>query len=171
MGPVVGNIIGCRWGTPFPQGVDRQMPVKTVPSHRTTFTSGNRTAALRNISGPNGSRLRNEAHALFVTARIRRMGEGTVFSLFVSPHLGGGGTPIRYRGGNPSQIWLGGVPHPRSRWGGVPPNQVRMESPPQPGQDGVPPPPGPETGDPPGPGTGYSPPPRTRDGVPPPDLG
>ena len=40
------------------------------------------------------------------TARIRRMGEGTVFSLFVSPHLDGEGG--------------GWVSHPRSRWGGTP---------------------------------------------------
>ena len=32
-----------------------------------------------------------------ITARIRRMEEGTVFSLFVSSHLGGGGYP--------SQVW------------------------------------------------------------------
>ena len=69
------------------------------------------------------------------------MGEGTVFSLFVSPHLGGG-TPVRSRGwgvphprsgcgGTPSQVWpvgwgvpipglAGGVPHPRSRGRGYP---------------------------------------------------
>ena len=43
------------------------------------------------------------------TARIRRMGEGTVFSLFVSSHLGGGGdTPVRSggegEGGTPPQV-------------------------------------------------------------------
>ena len=38
------------------------------------------------------------------------MGEGTVFSLFVSSHLdGGGGTPV--------PGLSGGVPHPRSGWG------------------------------------------------------
>ena len=61
----------------------------------------------------------------FITARIRRMGEGTVFSLFVSSHLGGGVPPpqVWLGGGTPSQVWTGGVP-------GVPP---------QPGLDGVPP--------------------------------
>ena len=43
-----------------------------------------------------------------ITARIQRMGEGTVFSLFVSPHLwvGGGGYPISGlgKGGTPSQV-------------------------------------------------------------------
>ena len=39
------------------------------------------------------------------------MGEGTVFSLFVSSHLGGGGVP--------QSGLAGGVPHPRSGQGGV----------------------------------------------------
>ena len=47
--------------------------------------------------------------AILITARIRRMGEGTVFSLFVSSHLGGGGSQV--------QVWRGGL---RSRSGGVP---------------------------------------------------
>ena len=38
-----------------------------------------------------------------ITARIRRMGEGNIFTLCVNPHLDGGG---------------GGVPHPANR--GVP---------------------------------------------------
>ena len=38
----------------------------------------------------------------FITAHIRRMGEGTVFSLFVSSYLDGG------------------LQHPRSGWGGTP---------------------------------------------------
>ena len=56
-----------------------------------------------------------------ITARIRRMVEGTVFSLFVSSHLhggvprpgldGGGGTPVR-------SGWWGGTPT-RSEWWGV----------------------------------------------------
>ena len=65
------------------------------------------------------------------------MGEGTVFSLFVSSHLGGGvpqsglgkGGVLQSglgRGGTPSQVWVGGypisglgrgVPH---LWGGTP---------------------------------------------------
>ena len=66
-----------------------------------------------------------------ITARIRIMGEGTVFSLFVSSHPGGypsqvwgGGYPISGLGGTPSQVLgypisgLGGYPHHRS--GGVP---------------------------------------------------
>ena len=62
-----------------------------------------------------------------VTARIRRMGEGTVFSLVFSPHLiGGGRYPSQVGGTTPSQVWLGeegtpvrsrGVPHPSSSWG------------------------------------------------------
>ena len=46
-----------------------------------------------------------------ITTRIRRMGEGTVFSLFVSPHLDGG---------YPIPDLDQGVPHPRSRQGGYP---------------------------------------------------
>ena len=78
------------------------------------------------------------------TARIRRMREGTVFSLFISSHLAGGGDPIPGLGGylmpgldgggTPSQVWMGGypipgldgrVPHPRSGWEGTP-SQVWM---------------------------------------------
>ena len=71
-----------------------------------------------------------------ITARIRRMGEGTVFSLAVHtstggrlPHLAEGGTPPRSRqGGTPSQVQMGGLPHLRSGqgvphpadWGGYP---------------------------------------------------
>ena len=55
----------------------------------------------------------------FITTRIRRMGEGTVFSLFVSPHLDGGGYP--------SQVWMVG--------GGYP-GQVLMVGGSQPGLDG-----------------------------------
>ena len=67
------------------------------------------------------------------TARIRRMGESTVFSLFVSPHLDGGrGYPITGldrgvphhrsgQGGTPSQIWVGGTPARSGCWvGGTP---------------------------------------------------
>ena len=45
------------------------------------------------------------------TARIRRMGEGTVFSLFVSPHLDGGegDTPGLDGGGYPRSGWSGGT--------------------------------------------------------------
>ena len=62
---------------------------------------------------------------VIVIARIRRMGEGTVFSLSVQPGPGGG-YPVpsleggevphpRYgQGGTPSQV-QGGIPHPRSR--------------------------------------------------------
>ena len=55
-------------------------------------------------------------NSLLITARIRRMGEGTVFSLFVSPHLDG------LEGGCPSQVWIwggGGVPQPGLDGGGV----------------------------------------------------
>ena len=48
------------------------------------------------------------------------MGEGTVFSLFVSPHLGGG-TPVRSRWGVPHlRSGVGGVPHPDLDGGGYP---------------------------------------------------
>ena len=83
----------------------------------------------------------------FITARIWRMGEGTVFSLFVSSHLGGG-YPIPGLG----------------RGGGYP----------WPGQDGVTPPRPvtgyPQTWDgvPSRPGMGY---PQTWDRVTPPDMG
>ena len=42
------------------------------------------------------------------TTRIRRMGEGNIFTLCVSPHLDRGGIP-HHRSGQ-------GVPHPRSGW-------------------------------------------------------
>ena len=83
------------------------------------------------------------------------MGEGTVFSLFVSPHLGGGypsqvgGYPIPgLAGGYPIPGLARGVPHPRSGWGV---SRVPL----QPGLDGVPP------------WTWDGVPPRTWDGVPP----
>ena len=58
---------------------------------------------------------------MFITARIRRMGKGNIFSL----------STLAGRGGTPSQVWVGGypipglgggLPHPRSGWwgGGVP---------------------------------------------------
>ena len=101
-----------------------------------------------------------------ITARIRRMGEGTVFSLFVSPHLRGGGYPISGLGGGgvypisglgrgyPIPGLAGGVPHPRSGQGGTP-SQVCSGGTPW---DGVPPDLRWAT-------------PQTWDGVPPPDLG
>ena len=57
------------------------------------------------------------------------MTEGNIFSL--STLVGGGGTPSQVwmegepisgldRGSTPSQVCIGGVPHPRSRWRGVP---------------------------------------------------
>ena len=52
---------------------------------------------------------------LIFTARIRRMGEGTVFSLFVSSHLGGG--PRSRSGGGVPGPGQGGVPGLRSRGG------------------------------------------------------
>ena len=112
-------------------------------------------------------------HVALITARIRRMGEGTVFSLFVSSHLGGvlpqsglGGVPhLRSgRGGTPSQVWLGGYPIPGLGGRGYPIL----------GLDGVPPPtrsgwgtslPRPGMGYPPRPGTGN--PPGTWEGLPP----
>ena len=44
-----------------------------------------------------------------------------MFSL--SPPFRGGGYPVSGLdggGGTPSQVWTGGVPHPRSGWGGTP---------------------------------------------------
>ena len=67
-----------------------------------------------------------------ITARFRRMGEGTVFSLFVSSHLDGGSTPARSGwwggvprpgldgGGYPGQVWMVGGTLARSGWWGVP---------------------------------------------------
>ena len=52
-----------------------------------------------------------------ITAHIRRMGEGTVFSLFVSSHLGGQGPPIQTWDGVPPFLGQG---TPRT-WDGVPP--------------------------------------------------
>ena len=122
-----------------------------------------------------------------VTAGIRRMGEGNIFTLCVSPHLRGGVPHLR----------SGGVPHPRSGWGrvphprsgrgypipdlargypipglargiiphldGVPPNQVWMGYPTW-TWDGVPPP---WTWDGVPPESGMGNPPQTWDGVPP----
>ena len=72
------------------------------------------------------------------------MGEGTVFSLFVSPHHDGGGG-----GGYPGQVWDGGggvlpqldldggVPRPvLDGGGGVYPSQVMVGGVPRPGLDG-----------------------------------
>ena len=64
---------------------------------------------------------------ILFTARIRGKGESTVFSLFVSSHLGG--VPQSGLEGTPPQVWVGGVPSPRSKggypisglgWGGYP---------------------------------------------------
>ena len=106
---------------------------------------------------------------MIFTAHIQRMGEGTLFSSFVSSHLGGG-VPKSGLWGYPIPCLAGGVPHPRSRgkgvshprsgWGGTqgtpPPNRSGWGTP--------------QTWDrvPPQPGMGY---PLTWDGVPPPDLG
>ena len=57
---------------------------------------------------------------LIITVHIRRMEEGTVFSLFVSPHLDRGNTPAR-------SGWWGGVPWPGLDGGCGYPGQVWME--------------------------------------------
>ena len=62
------------------------------------------------------SRTHDLACAFVVTARIRRMGEGAVFSLFVSPHLYGGGGEGVLR---PSVDGGGGLPQPGLDGGGV----------------------------------------------------
>ena len=115
-----------------------------------------------------------QTRSLIVTARIRRMGEGNIFTLCVSPHLDRGG-------GTLSQVWVGGLGYPilglarggtsaRSRMGyppgpemGYPPRHG-MGYLPRPGM-GYPPRPG--TGYPPRPGTGYHPPPPDLRWVPP----
>ena len=84
-----------------------------------------------------------------ITARIRRMGEGTVFSLFVSSHLdwGGGVSQQGLDGGKgvpqPGLDGGGGVPQPGFD-GGWYPSQAWMVGgtcgTPWPGLDGVPPP-------------------------------
>ena len=75
-----------------------------------------------------------------ITARIRRMREGTVFSLsFHTSMRGVGGYRILPIGGTPipGQDW--GYQYPRSGWG-VSLSQVRIVGIPIPGQDrGVPP--------------------------------
>ena len=106
-----------------------------------------------------------------------------------TPRRGGGGGSVTLsqgRGGIPSQVWVGGVPHPRSGRVGGYPSQVPLRHgmglpPPGPGM-GYPPgwgmplrpgtgyPPRPGTGYPPGPGMGYPPGPGT--GYPPgPEMG
>ena len=66
-----------------------------------------------------------------ITARIRRMTGGYIFTLCVSPHLGGVPTFRMVGGGTYSQVRVGGgyllsgpggggVPTLRSGWGGVP---------------------------------------------------
>ena len=61
--------------------------------------------------GNESTKKQNEEFVLF----IRRMGEGTVFSLFVSPHLDEGGTPILPNG------VMEGYPRP-SQWGELSPS-------------------------------------------------
>ena len=119
------------------------------------------------------------------------MGEGTVFSLFVSPHLGGG-TPVR-SGGYPIPGLAGGYPIPglgrgRRRGGypiqgldrggylGYPPDGGYLGYPQTRSGWGIPPtrsgwgkPPGPGMGSPAN--LGWDNPPQTWDRVPPPDLG
>ena len=64
-----------------------------------------------------------------ITARIRRMGEGTVFSLFVSSHLDGVGVPESgldgWGGSTPARSGWWGVPRPGLDGGGYP-SQVWM---------------------------------------------
>ena len=82
--------------------------------------------------------LSNQGNTGNFTARIRRMGEGNIFTLCVSPHLDvGGGTPARsgwWGGGTlvrsgwwgyPSQVWMMGGTLARSGWwGGYPRSEV-----------------------------------------------
>ena len=102
-----------------------------------------------------------------------------LFSVCLSVHISGGGTPVRSRGGTPSQVWSGGrgdpIPglvggypgvHPMTRSGWGTPPGTGMGYPPR-TWDGVPPLPG--IGYPPGPGMGY--PPRPGTGYPLLDLG
>ena len=67
---------------------------------------------------------------IVITARIRRMGEGTVFSLFVSSLLDGGGVPhLADEGDYPSFLMGEG--------GGVPSSSPMVEGVPLSGLDGV----------------------------------
>ena len=85
-----------------------------------------------------------------ITARIRRMTEGNVFTLStIAGGGGGGGERPRLRsrwgrGGTPSQVWMGGLPHPVDGtpscwWGGggrgVPHPRSRQGGNPIPGLD------------------------------------
>ena len=68
------------------------------------------------------------------TARIRRMGEGNIFSLFTLAGRGGtlsevcwwGGTPSKVWGGTPTQVWMVGrvPPTTKTRWGTPPPHPL-----------------------------------------------
>ena len=99
------------------------------------------------------------ADLIFITAHVRSLRVGTVFTGVCLSTLAGG-TPSGLWGvPHPKSRW--GVPHPRSGWGGMP-SQVQVGRVPKvsPIQtwDGYPPP---------GPGTAYSLPPiQTWDGVP-----
>ena len=89
---------------------------------------------------------------IIITERIRRMGEGTVISMFVSPHLNGGGGATRARsgwlgGGYPGQVWIVGRGYPSQVWmvrgvlrpgldGGGTPHHDWMGYPPGPGLEG-----------------------------------
>ena len=77
------------------------------------------------------------SHLNIFTARIRRMTGGYIFTLCVSPHLGGGYLPSGWWGGVSTQVWVGRVPTfpglggggtylPRPGWWGYLPFQVWM---------------------------------------------
>ena len=67
-----------------------------------------------------------------IIARIRRMGEGTVFSLSV--HTSTGGTPGLDGGGYPMSEWWAG--YPRSGWWGVVPQVWMVGQYPRSGSEG-----------------------------------
>ena len=81
-----------------------------------------------------------------ITARVRSTRKGNIYTWeCLSVHIAGRGVPHprSWEGGTPSQVWVGRVPHLRSRWvpwpglddGGYPgyPPRLEMGYPPRPG--------------------------------------
>ena len=72
---------------------------------------------------------------MIITARIRMMSEGNSFSLFVSPHLGEGGTPsLSHNTSTGPMSFSREVPQPGQD--GKPPMSRSGQGVPRPGQDG-----------------------------------
>ena len=135
-----------------------------LPTHLPTYHSGVGTPPPARVGVPcphqqhskyllhaSGMPLAFMQEDFLVTTCIRRMGEGTVFSLFVSPHLDGrgvsqpghdgGGCPGHVwmvGGGYASQVWMvgGGIPWPGLDSGGYPSQVWMVGEGTQPGLDG-----------------------------------